>query len=171
MNNSPRTTAQAAVAVSSLLLGLSSHQPTDHTHVRSPRQKMANSLTLCFEIRIILARNNESCTVGHFSRRVRQESSRITATSTCQGCVRPSHALAAFPPFLSGRSSLASPCLCLFERKTFVIPSHFCRKSETKNFRTCADEHTRLEQRLPVQTPHIKRHTFRKQRTCLWPSR
>ena len=40
-----------------------------------------------------------------------------------------SHAFAAFPPFLSRRSSLASPCLCRL-KKNFVIPSHFCRKSE-----------------------------------------
>ena len=88
-----------------------------------------------------------------------KRSSRITATSTCQEYVRQSHALAAFHPITARRSSVAFPCLCRFEQ-TFVIPSHFCRNLE-KTFRTCADEHTRLEQRLPVQTPHIKRHTFK----------
>ena len=133
------------------------------SHIReisSPGKNGATkSLTLCFENRIILARNNESYTLGNCSRRVRQESSRITATSTSQERVRQSHALPAFPPFLSRRSSVAFPCLCRFE-KSFVIPSHFHRKPEKKTSKTCADEHTRLEQRLPVQTPHIKRHTF-----------
>ena len=42
MNHSRRITTittQAAMAVSSLLLGLSSHQPTDHTYVKSPRSE------------------------------------------------------------------------------------------------------------------------------------
>ena len=90
------------------------------------------SLTLCFENRIILARNNESYTLGSGSRRVRQGSSRITATSTCQEYVRQSHALAAFHPITARRSSVAFPGLCRFE-KTFVIPSHFHRKSGKKN--------------------------------------
>ena len=134
MKHSPRNTAQAAMAVSSLLLGLSSHQPTNHTYVKflRPENDAIKSLTLCFENRIILARNNESYTLGSGSRRVRQGSSRITATSTCQECVRQSHALPAFPPITARRSSVAFPCLCRFE-KSFVIPSHFHRKPEKKN--------------------------------------
>ena len=114
---------------------------------------MANSLTLCFEIRIILARNNESCTLGNGSRRVRQESSRITATSRCQECVRPSHALAAFPNFLSGRSSLASPCLCLLEKP---LSSHLI---SARGPRKNPSEHARMNTLGWNSVSLFKRHT------------
>ena len=138
MTHFPRITAHAAMAVSSLFLGLSSHQPADHTHVKSPRPEKWRDKVVNFgaskitqSLRGITSRTR----LENGSRRVRQERSSITATSTCQEYVRQSHALAAFHPITARRSSVAFPCLCRFE-KTFVIPSHFCRNSEHARMNT-----------------------------------
>ena len=150
------------MAVSSLLLGLSSHQPANHTYVKSPRSEKkgaTKSLTLvlrnlhnsCEEQRIVHAwKWFSTCAPRTFQYHGHINVSRMCLSVSCTPGVST----------YNGSAFLLSPShVCVGLKKPSSSHLIFAG-SPKKTFRTCADEHTRLEQCLPVQTPHIKRHTF-----------